>query len=102
MRSLMWGPTSADGIAPKVAHAQTRPSTKHENNGIAVRNIPLWFYVNSVASNSISVEVPLSPDWYGSKGDVLNWRCAGIQVTWGKATSGPRFAYFKVYSFIII
>jgi hypothetical protein len=68
----MWGPSSADGIAPRVTHAQTRQSTKHENNGIGLRNIPLWFYENFVAGNSISVEVPRSTDWHGSKGDVFN------------------------------
>ena len=91
----MWGPSSADGIGPRVTHAQTRLSTKHESNVIAVRNVSSWFYENSVAGNSISVEVPRSPDWHGSNGDVFNWRCAGIQVTWGKATGGARLAYFK-------
>ena len=53
----MWGPCSTDGFAPGVTHAETRQSTKHESNEMSVRNVPLWFYDNSVSGNGISVEV---------------------------------------------
>jgi len=94
MRSLMWGPSSADGIALRVTHAQTRPSTKHENNGVVVRNIHCGFTRTLLAVIAFlwKSAAPLT----GMAVKVtFNWRCAGIHVTWGKATSDPRFAYFK-------